>query len=92
MLTALCSLFTAAGSALVVCVQVVGVVGFNNQRLPLPDDLQPAVVDLVQRCWASRPEERPSFSEVLAALSVLEEEGLMASESTLAQRDSGSHE
>ncbi|KAG2483816.1 hypothetical protein HYH03_017339 [Edaphochlamys debaryana] len=48
--------------------QVVGVVGFNGQRMDLPSDLDPAVNALIQACWADKPTERPSFSQVLATL------------------------
>jgi hypothetical protein len=48
--------------------QVVGAVGFSHQRLPLPDDLQPEVRQLILSCWEEEPGKRPSFGDVLEAL------------------------
>eukprot|EP00955_Chlamydomonas_euryale_P014123 152129-Chlamydomonas_euryale.AAC.6 len=52
---------------------VVGAVGFNHQRLELPDDLQPELRQLVSECWHEQPSARPSFGEVLDRLSELGE-------------------
>ena len=51
--------------------QVVGAVGYNRQRLQLPDDLQPDVSVLIGECWAEAPQHRPSFVEVLERLGKL---------------------
>ena len=50
----------------VCCSQVIGLVGYNHQHLPVPDDLQPEVAQLMLDCWAEAPEERPTFAEVRA--------------------------
>ena len=31
--------------------QVVGAVGFQHRRLDIPNDIDPAIADLIQRCW-----------------------------------------
>jgi len=41
---------------------------YRHVRPPLPADTLPAVRDLVQACWANRPEQRPDFSQIVAAL------------------------
>ena len=48
--------------------QVVGAVGYNRQRLVLPEDLQPEVSNLIGECWAEAPQHRPSFAEVMERL------------------------
>ncbi|XP_050227736.1 probable serine/threonine-protein kinase SIS8 isoform X2 [Mercurialis annua] len=45
--------------------QVVGVVGFMDRRLELPDNLDPTVASLIHDCWQSYPEERPSFEDII---------------------------
>lgn len=31
--------------------QVVGAVGFQHRRLDIPDDMDPAIADIIQKCW-----------------------------------------
>lgn len=31
--------------------QVVGAVGFQHRRLDIPNDIDPAIADLIKRCW-----------------------------------------
>ncbi|XP_012574462.1 uncharacterized protein [Cicer arietinum] len=45
--------------------QVVGVVGFMDRRLDLPDELDPHVASIINGCWQSDPEQRPSFEELI---------------------------
>ncbi|KAL9270095.1 putative serine/threonine-protein kinase SIS8 [Drosera capensis] len=45
--------------------QVVGVVGFMNRRLDIPEGLDPRVSALINECWETNPELRPSFEDVL---------------------------
>ncbi|KAL3498785.1 hypothetical protein ACH5RR_041517 [Cinchona calisaya] len=45
--------------------QVVGVVGFMDRRLDLPENLDPKVSSIIQDCWHSKPERRPSFEEII---------------------------
>jgi serine/threonine protein kinase len=53
--------------------QVVGAVGFQDQRLQLPEDVEPAVAELIRACWAKEPALRPSFAEVLESLQQLQQ-------------------
>ncbi|KAK7406169.1 hypothetical protein VNO78_07789 [Psophocarpus tetragonolobus] len=45
--------------------QVVGVVGFMDRRLDLPEGLDPHVASVIDDCWRSDPEQRPSFEELI---------------------------
>lgn len=31
--------------------QVVGAVGFQHRRLEIPDNMDPAVADIIRKCW-----------------------------------------
>jgi hypothetical protein len=44
--------------------QVVGAVGFANQRLALPPSLDARVAGIINHCWASDAAARPSFAQV----------------------------
>jgi hypothetical protein len=48
--------------------QVVGAVGFQHRRLDIPGSVDPAVAEIIKRCWQTDPRLRPSFSEIMAAL------------------------
>ncbi|XP_058722521.1 probable serine/threonine-protein kinase SIS8 isoform X3 [Vicia villosa] len=52
--------------------QVVGAVGFQYRRLDIPDDMDPAIADIIRKCWQTDPKERPTFAEILAALKPLQ--------------------
>lgn len=54
-------------------IQVVGAVGFANQRLTLPPTLDARVAALINHCWASDAAARPSFAQVLDSLRALKE-------------------
>lgn len=45
--------------------QVIGAVGFMNQRLEIPRDVDPHWVSIIESCWHSEPQSRPSFQELL---------------------------
>ncbi|PNX96557.1 PAS domain-containing/tyrosine kinase family protein, partial [Trifolium pratense] len=45
--------------------QVVGIVGFMDRRLDLPEGLDPHVASIINDCWQSDPEQRPSFEELI---------------------------
>ncbi|KAI5073670.1 hypothetical protein GOP47_0011683 [Adiantum capillus-veneris] len=45
--------------------QVVGIVGFMDHRLDIPESLDPKLVSIMQDCWRSDPDSRPSFEEIL---------------------------
>jgi serine/threonine protein kinase len=51
--------------------QVVGAVGFQHRRLDIPGSVDPAVAEIIKRCWQTDPRLRPSFSEIMAALTPL---------------------
>ncbi|GJN00225.1 hypothetical protein PR202_ga17640 [Eleusine coracana subsp. coracana] len=48
--------------------QVVGAVGFQQRRLSIPGNVDPAVAEIIERCWQTDPKLRPSFSEIMASL------------------------
>ncbi|XP_059452879.1 probable serine/threonine-protein kinase SIS8 isoform X2 [Corylus avellana] len=48
--------------------QVVGAVGFQNKRLEIPDEVDPAVAQIIQDCWQTDPQLRPSFSQLMSRL------------------------
>ncbi|XP_026446234.1 probable serine/threonine-protein kinase DDB_G0282963 [Papaver somniferum] len=45
--------------------QVIGAVGFMNQRLDIPNDLDPQWLSIMESCWHSEPQHRPTFQELL---------------------------
>ncbi|KAL2464245.1 PAS domain-containing protein tyrosine kinase family protein [Forsythia ovata] len=45
--------------------QVIGAVGFMNQRLEIPKDVDPQWASIVESCWQSEPQNRPSFQELM---------------------------
>lgn len=47
--------------------QVIITVGFHNERLPIPDDIDDWVRDLIQDCF-KRADQRPSFQEIILRL------------------------
>ncbi|KAK4256587.1 hypothetical protein QN277_006291 [Acacia crassicarpa] len=68
--------------------QVVGAVGFQHRRLEIPDDMDPAIADIIRKCWQTDPRLRPSFAEIMAALKPLQKPII----SSQVQRSSGAHE
>lgn len=48
--------------------QVVGAVGFQQRRLDIPADVDPTVAEIIEKCWQTDPQMRPSFSEIMVAL------------------------
>ncbi|XP_030455360.1 probable serine/threonine-protein kinase SIS8 isoform X1 [Syzygium oleosum] len=52
--------------------QVVGAVGFQHRRLEIPDDMDPAIADIIKNCWQTDPKLRPTFAEIMAALKPLQ--------------------
>ncbi|XP_074576610.1 uncharacterized protein LOC141833126 isoform X2 [Curcuma longa] len=45
--------------------QVIAAVGFMDQRLDLPADLDQQWVSIIQSCWQSEPKLRPTFQELI---------------------------
>ena len=62
-----CLVITAIHSVLTTLVVINNVC--SGMRPPIPDHISPQVVDIIRRCWAHRPEERPDFPAVLAEMS-----------------------
>ncbi|KAK1436336.1 hypothetical protein QVD17_02115 [Tagetes erecta] len=52
--------------------QVIGAVGFMNQRLDIPKDVDPQWASLIESCWCSDPQSRPTFHEILDKLKELQ--------------------
>ncbi|XP_076960037.1 uncharacterized protein LOC143636284 [Bidens hawaiensis] len=52
--------------------QVIGAVGFMNQRLEIPKDVDPQWASLIESCWCSDPQLRPMFQEILDKLKDLQ--------------------
>ncbi|PWA74275.1 serine-threonine/tyrosine-protein kinase catalytic domain-containing protein [Artemisia annua] len=52
--------------------QVVGAVGFQHRRLDIPDDVDPAIGDIIRRCWQTDPRLRPTFADIMATLKPLQ--------------------
>ncbi|KAE8724116.1 hypothetical protein F3Y22_tig00010888pilonHSYRG00035 [Hibiscus syriacus] len=48
--------------------QLIGAVGFMNQRLEIPKELDPRWASMIEICWHSDPECRPTFQELLNKL------------------------
>ncbi|XLR66341.1 hypothetical protein S83_017013 [Arachis hypogaea] len=49
--------------------QVVGAVGFQHRCLVIPDDMDPAITDIIKQCWETDPKLRTT--EIMAALKPL---------------------
>ncbi|KAH7676404.1 Non-specific serine/threonine protein kinase protein, partial [Dioscorea alata] len=54
--------------------QVIGAVGFMNQRLEMPKDLDPKWESIIKSCWHSDPYCRPSFEELLEKIKELQKQ------------------
>ncbi|XP_022760707.1 uncharacterized protein LOC111306935 isoform X2 [Durio zibethinus] len=48
--------------------QVIGAVGFMNQRLEIPKEVDPRWASIIESCWRSDPQCRPTFQELLEKL------------------------
>ncbi|ONK61057.1 uncharacterized protein A4U43_C08F25810 [Asparagus officinalis] len=60
--------------------QVIGAVGFMNKRLELPRDLDPKWVSIIESCWHSDPQCRPSFQEILERFKDLQRQYMVQSQ------------
>ncbi|GJR45982.1 PAC motif-containing protein [Tanacetum coccineum] len=52
--------------------QVIEAVGFMNQRLEIPKDVDREWASLIESCWCSEPQSRPTFQEILSKLKDLQ--------------------
>ncbi|MBA0588739.1 hypothetical protein Gorai_001831 [Gossypium raimondii] len=48
--------------------QVIGAVGFMNQRLEIPKEVDPRWSSIIESCWQRDPQCRPTFHELLDKL------------------------
>ncbi|CAN4094973.1 unnamed protein product [Withania somnifera] len=48
--------------------QVIVAVGFMDQRLDIPKDVHPQLASIIESCWLSDPQCRPSFQELVEKL------------------------
>ncbi|KAK1424548.1 hypothetical protein QVD17_19880 [Tagetes erecta] len=58
-------------------VQVIRAVGFMNQWLDIPDDVDPHWASLIRSCWSREPQSRPTFQEILIKLKDLQKKFTM---------------
>ncbi|KAL1318348.1 hypothetical protein HN51_070630 [Arachis hypogaea] len=49
--------------------QIVGAVGFQHCCLVIPDDMDPAITDIIKQCWQTDPKFRTT--EIMATLKPL---------------------
>ncbi|KHN02891.1 Serine/threonine-protein kinase CTR1 [Glycine soja] len=54
--------------------QVIGAVGFMNQRLEIPKNVDPRWASIIESCWHSDPACRPTFPELLERLRDLQKQ------------------
>ncbi|XP_050379149.1 serine/threonine-protein kinase EDR1 isoform X2 [Argentina anserina] len=59
--------------------QVVGVVGFMDRRLEIPEGIDSEVVSIIEDCWQSDPGQRPSFEDIIHKMKELVVKGEAAS-------------
>lgn len=45
--------------------QILCIVVVNQQRPVIPDEWEPSLKNLINRCWAPNPAERPTFQEIV---------------------------
>ncbi|KAK1352884.1 dual specificity protein kinase shkD [Heracleum sosnowskyi] len=51
--------------------QVVGVVGFMDRRLDIPETTDPRISSVIEDCWKSNPGDRPSFKDIIKIMTNL---------------------
>ncbi|KAH7294162.1 hypothetical protein KP509_28G059000 [Ceratopteris richardii] len=56
--------------------QVVGAVGFMNQRLQIPSKVEPEWANLIESCWNSDPKLRPPFQDITERLKEMQKQFL----------------
>ncbi|KAI3837217.1 hypothetical protein MKX03_027430 [Papaver bracteatum] len=71
--------------------QVIGAVGFMDQRPDIPKEMDPRWVSIIESCWHSDPKCRPTFQELLEILKDLQRQySVKAQASRVAQGHSTS--
>ena len=48
--------------------QVSTAVGWNNERLEIPEDIDSHLADLIRQCFEGEPEKRPNFEQIIISL------------------------
>ncbi|XP_074281537.1 uncharacterized protein LOC141606348 [Silene latifolia] len=54
--------------------QVIGAVGFMDERLDIPEDVDPTWGSIIESCWRREPQSRPTFQELLVKLKDLQKQ------------------
>ncbi|KAJ6939083.1 hypothetical protein NC651_005506 [Populus alba x Populus x berolinensis] len=60
---------------------VIEIASYKGLRPDLPQNAHPKLLDLMQRCWETVPDKRPSFSEITVELETLLQESQTCQES-----------
>ncbi|CAF1703548.1 BnaCnng32250D [Brassica napus] len=63
--------------------QVIGAVGFMNQRLEIPKDIDPLWISLMESCWHNDAKLRPTFQELTERLRELQRKYIQYSSNLL---------
>ncbi|KAJ4869657.1 PAS domain-containing protein tyrosine kinase family protein [Raphanus sativus] len=64
--------------------QVIGAVGFMNQRLEIPKDIDPLWIALMESCWHSDTTLRPTFQELMDKLREMQRKSTIQLQATRA--------
>ncbi|KAF3527460.1 hypothetical protein DY000_02043754 [Brassica cretica] len=64
--------------------QVIGAVGFMNQRLEIPKDIDPLWIALMESCWHSDTKLRPTFQELMDKLREMQRKSTIQLQATRA--------
>ncbi|XP_074283957.1 uncharacterized protein LOC141608510 [Silene latifolia] len=64
--------------------QVIGAVGFMNQRLDIPQDVDPMWASMIESCWHSEPQSRPTFQELVEKLKDMQKKYVIQSQAARA--------
>ncbi|CAN6818307.1 unnamed protein product [Brassica oleracea] len=63
--------------------QVIGAVGFMNQRMEIPKDIDPLWISLMESCWHNDAKLRPTFQELTERLRELQRKYIQYSSNLL---------
>lgn len=55
-------------------IQIIAAVGFMDHRLEIPSNTDPQWASIIESCWDSDPQRRPSFQELLERLQELQKQ------------------
>ncbi|XP_059287321.1 uncharacterized protein LOC132040683 [Lycium ferocissimum] len=71
--------------------QVIAAVGFMNQRLDIPKDVHPQWASIIESCWHSEPNCRPSFQELVEQLNDLQRQYVIRAQTASSTAGDNSH-